>query len=72
MFFLPLHPLSYKLKEKICFASGENSYPYPLCFPIRVGRLRYVHLAAHIEVRAVLTARQKESYDSLRGYGRDK
>lgn len=32
------------------------------------GRLRSVHLTAHIEVRAALTPRQIESYDRLRGY----
>ena len=32
------------------------------------GQLRYVHLAAHIEVRTILTSSQIESYDRLRGY----
>lgn len=32
------------------------------------GRLRYLHLAAHIDVRKVLTLQQIESYDQLRGY----
>jgi Spy/CpxP family protein refolding chaperone len=32
------------------------------------GQLRNVHLAAHIEARSVLTQKQIESYDSLRGY----
>jgi Spy/CpxP family protein refolding chaperone len=32
------------------------------------GRLRYVHLAAHIKVRKMLTQEQIESYDQLRGY----
>ena len=33
------------------------------------GRLRAVHLAAHLETRAVLTADQVARYDALRGYG---
>ena len=32
------------------------------------GRLRYIHLAAHIKVRNVLTQEQIKSYDQLRGY----
>lgn len=32
------------------------------------GRLRYVHLAAHIDSRSILTSQQIESYDRLRGY----
>jgi hypothetical protein len=32
------------------------------------GRLRAVHLAAHIEMRAVLTPEQVSAYDVLRGY----
>jgi hypothetical protein len=32
------------------------------------GRLRAVHLAAHLETRAVLTAAQIVRYDALRGY----
>ncbi|HMK38746.1 MAG TPA: hypothetical protein VK569_05360 [Bacteroidota bacterium] len=32
------------------------------------GRLREVHLAAHIDVRTVLTPHQIELYDQLRGY----
>ena len=32
------------------------------------GRLRYVHLAAHIDVRNILTPPQIEAYDGLRGY----
>jgi hypothetical protein len=32
------------------------------------GRLRYLHLAAHIEVRETLTPKQIELYDQLRGY----
>lgn len=32
------------------------------------GRLRYVHLVAHLETRAVLSAEQVEAYDRLRGY----
>ena len=32
------------------------------------GELRNVHLAAHIDVRSVLTPQQIESYDQLRGY----
>ena len=33
------------------------------------GRLRAVHLAAHLEMRAVLRAEQVAAYDALRGYG---
>jgi hypothetical protein len=33
------------------------------------GKLRAVHLAAHLETRAVLTADQIARYDMLRGYG---
>jgi Spy/CpxP family protein refolding chaperone len=33
------------------------------------GRLRAVHLVAHLETRAVLTADQIARYDALRGYG---
>ncbi len=32
------------------------------------GRLRGVHLAAHFEMRSVLTSRQVATYDALRGY----
>ena len=32
------------------------------------GRLRAVHLAAHIEMRSVLTPAQVATYDTLRGY----
>lgn len=32
------------------------------------GRLRGVHLAAHLEMRAVLTLQQVAAYDALRGY----
>lgn len=32
------------------------------------GQLRDVHLAAHLDVRTVLTPQQIESYDQLRGY----
>lgn len=32
------------------------------------GQLRYVHLAAHLQTRAVLTQRQVQHYDALRGY----
>ena len=32
------------------------------------GRLRAVHLAAHVETRAVLTDAQVRAYDALRGY----
>ena len=32
------------------------------------GRLRAVHLAAHLEMRAVLTGPQIATYDALRGY----
>ena len=34
------------------------------------GRLRTVHLAAHVEMRAVLTDEQVRAYDALRGYSR--
>jgi hypothetical protein len=34
------------------------------------GRLRAVHLAAHVETRAVLTDAQVRAYDALRGYSR--
>jgi LTXXQ motif family protein len=34
------------------------------------GRLRAVHLAAHVETRAVLTDEQVRAYDALRGYSR--
>jgi hypothetical protein len=33
------------------------------------GRLRAIHLAAHLETRAVLTPEQVARYDTLRGYG---
>ena len=33
------------------------------------GRLRSVHLAAHLETRALLTADQRTGYARLRGYG---
>jgi Spy/CpxP family protein refolding chaperone len=33
------------------------------------GRLRAVHLRAHVEVRALLTPEQIQRYVSLRGYG---
>jgi Spy/CpxP family protein refolding chaperone len=33
------------------------------------GELRYVHLAAHIETKAVLDGGQVQLYDRLRGYG---
>jgi hypothetical protein len=33
------------------------------------GRLRAVHLAAHLETRAILTPLQVQRYDALRGYG---
>jgi len=32
------------------------------------GRLRAVHFAAHLEMRAVLTPEQFASYDRLKGY----
>lgn len=34
------------------------------------GDLRYLHLAAHLELRKVLTDRQIKKYDELRGYSR--
>jgi hypothetical protein len=36
-----------------------------------VGRLRAVHLRAHVEARRLLTAEQVEAYVTLRGYGRE-
>jgi Spy/CpxP family protein refolding chaperone len=33
------------------------------------GELRYAHLAAHLEMRRLLTPQQIAHYDSLRGYG---
>lgn len=33
------------------------------------GTLRYTHLRAHLETRAVLTEHQRVRYDQLRGYG---
>ncbi len=33
------------------------------------GRLRYAHLAAHLEMQRVLTSAQIAHYDMLRGYG---
>ena len=33
------------------------------------GRLRAVHLGAHLEMRRILTAEQVAAYDTLRGYG---
>lgn len=33
------------------------------------GRLRAVHLSAHLEMREVLTPQQVAAYDGLRGYG---
>ena len=35
------------------------------------GKLRAVHLEAHLETRAILTQEQIASYDRLRGYGTD-
>jgi len=32
------------------------------------GELRFVHLKAHVELRAVLTPEQVARYDALRGY----
>ena len=37
-----------------------------------IGRLRAVHLAAHLETRPLLSAEQIAAYVSLRGYGGDK
>ena len=34
------------------------------------GRLRAVHLAAHVKMRAVLSDEQVRAYDALRGYSR--
>ncbi len=34
-----------------------------------LGRLRHVHLRAHLEMRSVLSPAQAEAYDRLRGYG---
>lgn len=38
----------------------------------RQGRLRYVHLAAHLTTRAALTPHQIKAYDEARGYGSGK
>lgn len=38
----------------------------------RQGRLRYVHLAAHLTTRAALTPHQVKAYDAARGYGSGK
>jgi Spy/CpxP family protein refolding chaperone len=35
----------------------------------RRGALRFVHLAAHVKMRALLTPRQIARYDELRGHG---
>jgi Spy/CpxP family protein refolding chaperone len=35
----------------------------------RRGRLRFIHLAAHVKMRALLTPQQIARYDELRGYG---
>lgn len=35
----------------------------------RRGRLRFIHLAAHVKMRALLTPHQIALYDGLRGYG---
>lgn len=35
----------------------------------RRGKLRFVHLAAHVKMRALLTPQQIATYDRLRGYG---
>jgi Spy/CpxP family protein refolding chaperone len=35
------------------------------------GRLRHVHLSAHLATRAVLSANQITKYDQMRGYGGD-
>jgi Spy/CpxP family protein refolding chaperone len=35
------------------------------------GQLRFVHLAAHMKMRALLTPQQVARYDALRGYGGD-
>jgi hypothetical protein len=32
------------------------------------GELRFIHLAAHLSTRAILTADQVATYDRLRGY----
>jgi hypothetical protein len=34
------------------------------------GELRYVHLAAHLETKAILDDGQVQTYDRLRGYGK--
>jgi Spy/CpxP family protein refolding chaperone len=34
------------------------------------GQLRFAHLCAHLRMRSILTPRQIERYDDLRGYGR--
>jgi hypothetical protein len=33
------------------------------------GRLRAIHLSAHLEAKAILTPEQIAAYDALRGYG---
>jgi Spy/CpxP family protein refolding chaperone len=38
----------------------------------RQGKLRYVHLAAHLRTRAALTPQQIQAYDVARGYASDK
>ncbi|MGH6928826.1 MAG: Spy/CpxP family protein refolding chaperone, partial [Dongiaceae bacterium] len=35
----------------------------------RRGQLRFIHLAAHVKMRAALTPQQIARYDELRGYG---
>lgn len=35
------------------------------------GRLRFVHLAGHVETKKLLTRHQVTRYDELRGYGAD-
>jgi Spy/CpxP family protein refolding chaperone len=35
----------------------------------RRGQLRFIHLAAHVKMRALLTPQQIARYDELRGYG---
>jgi hypothetical protein len=54
------------------FASGEAELarlaPLTAALGALNGRLREVHLAAHIEMRAALSAEQRAEYNRLRGY----
>lgn len=54
------------------FASGTTDRESLRDTVLRVGQLRaalrYVHLAAHVDMREILTAEQVRRYDALRGY----